>query len=118
MVKRYKVIIVVLISLLLVGFFLSIYITVNEKMPSNTVVVVTLEDKLYHSIHFDYICVAGQTAQTLTLTEALDQGYKPHQHCDDLGYFKGTRRFLFHHILSKIGIRVNSRWDKNGNWLW
>lgn len=118
MVKRYKVIIVALISLLLVGFFLSIYITVDEKMPGNTVVVVTLEDKLYHSIHFDYICVAGKTAQTMTLDEALDKGYAPHRHCDDLGYFKGTRRFLFHHILSKIGISVNSRWDKNGNWLW
>ena len=118
MMKRYKVIIVALISLLLVGFFLSIYITVDEKMPSNTVVVVTLEDKLYHSIHFDYICVAGKTAQTVTLAEALDKGYKPHRHCDDLGYFKGTRRFLFHHILSKIGISVNRRWDINGNRLW
>jgi hypothetical protein len=25
---------------------------------------------------------------------------------------------LFHHFLSKLGFPVNSRWDRNGNWLW
>jgi hypothetical protein len=54
----------------------------------------------------------------MTLGEALSKGYKPHEHDQSLGYFKGNRRFLFHHLLSKIGLQVNSRWDKNGNWLW
>jgi hypothetical protein len=87
-------------------------------MPGNAIVVVTLEDKFYHSIHFDHMCLAGKTAKTMTLSEAIDQGFKPHEHDGDLGYFKGNRRFLFHHLLSKLGIPVNSRWDKNGNWLW
>jgi len=116
--KKSKIIVVVVISLLLIGFFLSIFITVDEEMPGNAVVVVTLEDKKYHSIHFDYVCVAGKTARTMTLAEARKAGFTPHQHCRDLGYFKGNRRFLFHHLLSKLGVRVNSRWDKNGNWLW
>lgn len=116
--EKYKTISVILISLIVVSFFLSIYITVEEKIPSNALVVVTQEDKLYHSIHFDYICIAGKTAQTMKLSEAVAKGYKPDPHCQELGYFRGNRRFLFHHILSKIGIKVNSRWDKNGNWLW
>jgi hypothetical protein len=97
---------------------MSIYITVEEKIPDNAIVVVTLEDKKYHSIHFDYICLENKTAKTMTLAEAKANGFKPHQHCEDLGYFRGNRRFLFHHLLSKIGITVNSRWDGNGNWLW
>jgi len=116
--KPIKILIVILVSLIVVGFFLSIYITVDETMPDNTVVVVTQEDKLYHSIHFDHICVLGKTAKTMTLSEALEKGYKPHKHDEDLGYFRGNRRFLFHHLLSKFGFPVNSRWDKNGNWLW
>jgi hypothetical protein len=79
---------------------------------------VTLEDKTYHFIHFDHICVSGKTAKTMTLSQKMVKGYKPNDHCEDLGYFKGTRRFLFHHILSKLGITINSRWDKDGNWLW
>lgn len=116
--KNQKIAIVVLLSLIVIAFFLSIYITVDEQIPDNAIVVVTNEDKLYHSIHFDHICVAGKTAQTMSLHEALEKGYKPHQHCMDLGYFRGNRRFLFHHILSKIGVKVNGRWDKDGNWLW
>ena len=116
--EKYKIISVVLISLLVVGFFLSIYITVEEEIPGNAIVVVTKEDKIYHSIHFDHICVAGKTAKTMTLSEAVAKGYKPHGYDRALGYFKGNSRFLFHHILSTIGMQVNSRWDKNGNWLW
>lgn len=116
--EKGKIVVVILVCLVLIGFFLSIYITVDEKMPGNAVVVVTLEDKLYHSIHFDYICVAGKTAKTMTLSEALAKGYRPHKYDEDLGYFKGNRQFLFHHILGKFGFPVNSRWDKNGNWLW
>ncbi len=116
--QKYKIISVVLLSLLVVFFFFSIYITVEEKIPGNAVVVVTEEDKLYHSIHFDHMCVAGRTAKTMTLSEALSKGYKPHNHCQSLGYFQGNRRFLFHHLLSKLGVQVNSRWDQNGNWLW
>jgi len=116
--KKLKTTIVILISLFVVFFFLSIYITVEEEIPGNAVVVVTLEDKLYHSIHFDYICVEGKTANSMTLAEAVSKGFKPHQHCDDLGYFRGNRRFLFHHILSKIGLTINSRWDRDGNWQW
>ncbi|MBW1767239.1 MAG: hypothetical protein JRJ65_09350 [Deltaproteobacteria bacterium] len=116
--KKQKITSVILISLVVVGFFLSVYITLEENIPGNAVVVVTSEDKLYHSIHFDHICVAGKTANTMTLSEAEAKGYKPHTHCQDLGYFRGNRLFLFHHILSKLGIRVNSRWDRNGNWLW
>jgi hypothetical protein len=116
--RNLKISIVIAICLILASLFLSIYITVEETIPDNAVVVVTLEDKLYHSIHFDYICVSGKTAKTMTLSEALSKGYRPHQHDIDLGYFRGNRRFLFHHILSKFGIAVNSRWDKDGNWLW
>jgi hypothetical protein len=116
--KKYQILFVVLVSLVVIGFFLSIYITVEEKIPGNAIVVVTLEDKLYHSIHFDYICVKGKTAKTMRLSEALAEGYKPHEHDEELNYFIGNRRFLFHHILSKLGMRVNSRWDKDGNWLW
>ena len=113
---KLKTTIVILISLFVVCFFLSIYITVEEQIPGNAVVVVTLEDKLYHSIHFDYTCVENKTAKTMTLAEAVSKGFKPDQHCTDLGYFRGNRQFLFHHILSKIGFTVNSRWDRNGNW--
>lgn len=117
--KYQKAIIVVVISLIVIGLFLSIYITVEEKIPGNAIVVVTSENKLYHSIHFDIICVKGDTtAKTMTLSEALAKGYKPHDHDIDLGYFRGNRRFLFHHVLYKLGIDVNSRWDKDGNWLW
>jgi hypothetical protein len=116
--KKHKIVMVILISLLIVGFFLSIYISVEEDIPGNAVVVVTLEDKLYHSIHFDRICVTGLSAETMTLSRAVADGFKPHVHCQELGYFKGNRLFLFHHILSKFGVRVNSRWDQNGNWLW
>ncbi|MFC1581025.1 hypothetical protein ACFL4N_08970, partial [Thermodesulfobacteriota bacterium] len=116
--KSYKIITVIVISLIVIGFFISIYVTVDETMPGNAIVVTTKEDKRYHSIHFDHICVAGKSAQTMTLHEALAKGYKPHKHCQDLGYFRGNRRFLFHHLLSKLGITINSRWDKDGNWLW
>jgi len=116
--KRYKVLTVIIFSLLVIGFFISIYVTVDETLPDNAIVVTTKEDRRYHSIHFDHICVAGKSAQTMTLGEALAKGYKPHQHDQDLGYFRGNRRFLFHHLLSKLGITINSRWDKDGNWLW
>ncbi len=116
--KRSQIIIVVLVTLILIGFFLSIYITVQEHMPDNAVVVITQEDHLYHSIHFDYTCVAGKTARITTLKKALEMGYKPDPHCQELGYFKGNRRFLFYELISKLGIQVNSRWDKDGNWLW
>ena len=116
--KISKVIIVVVISLLLVAFFLSIYITVDEKMPGNAVVVVTLEDKHYHSIHFDYSVVAGKTAKTMLLSEAQAKGFVPDQLSIDLGYFRGNRLFLYQYILSRFGVRYNSRWDKDGNWLW
>jgi|WetSurMetagenome_2_1015567.scaffolds.fasta_scaffold11078_6 hypothetical protein len=113
-----KTIIVILICSFIVLLFLSIYITVEEKIPGNAVVVVTLEDKKYHSIHFDLICVDKKTAKTMTLSEAVAEGYQRHEYDDDLGYFKGNRQFLFHHILSKLGFSVNSRWDKDGNWMW
>ncbi len=116
--KNQQITAVIVISLIVIGFFLSIYITVEEKIPGNAVVIITVEDKLYHSIHFDHICVNGKTANTMTLSEARAEGYEPHTHDQDLGYFQGNRRFLFHHLLSKLGVRVNSRWDKNGNWLW
>jgi hypothetical protein len=116
--EKGKIIAVIVISLFVIFFFLSIYITVDEVIPGYAVVVVTKEDKLYHSIHFDYVCVANKTAQTMTLSEAEAQGYKPHKYDEDLGYFRGNRQFLFYHLLSKLGISVNSRWDKNGNWLW
>ena len=116
--KKYQIITITSISIILIAFFLSIYVTVEEKMPKNTVVVITLENKLYHSIHFDYICLVHKTAKTTTLEDALAKGYKPDPHCQSLGYFRGNTRFFFHHLLSKLGIDVNSRWDKHGNWLW
>ena len=48
--KVQKTIVVIVISLIVIGFFLSIYITVEEKIPSNAIVVDTIDDKLYHSI--------------------------------------------------------------------
>jgi hypothetical protein len=116
--KHWKIITVISISLIVVLLFLSIYITVEETIPDNALVVVTLEDKLYHSILFDNICVDGKTAQSMTLSEAIKDGYNPHEYDTELGYFRGNRRFLFHHILSKLGMNVNSRWDRDGNWLW
>ncbi|MDY6881767.1 MAG: hypothetical protein V2J25_03535 [Desulfatiglans sp.] len=116
--KKYQIVTVIVVSLVVVAFFLSIYISVEETMPDNTVVVITLEDKLYHSIHFDYLCVAGKTAKTTTLSEARSKGYKPDPHCQSLGYFRGNKRFLFHHLLAKLGIKANSRWDRYGSWLW
>jgi hypothetical protein len=92
--------------------------TVEQETPDNAVVVITVEDKLYHSIHFDYICVAGKTAKTMVLSEAKERGFKPDPHCQDLGYFRGNTLFLYQAILSKFGIQYNSRWDKDGNWLW
>lgn len=116
--KKWKIVTVISISLIIILLFLSIYITVEETIPGNAVVIVTLEDKLYHSIHFDLICVEGKTVRSETLSWAISNGYKPHDYDVELGYFKGNRRFLFHHILSKLGMNVNSRWDKDGNWLW
>ena len=116
--KTSKIITVIVISLLLVAFFLSIYITVDEEMPGNAVVVVTLEDKHYHSIHFDYSAVAGKTAKTMLLSEAKAKGFTPDQFSVDLGYFKGNTLFLYQYVLSKLGVRYNSRWDKDGNCLW
>lgn len=116
--KKFQIITVVLISLFLIGFFVSIYVTVDETMPGNALVVITEEDKLYHSIHFDYVCVSGKTAKTTTLAQATAAGYAPDPHCRELGYFRGNTRFLFHHLLSKLGFKVNGRWDSEGNWLW
>jgi hypothetical protein len=116
--KRLQIAIASVISLFLVAFFLSIYITVEEVMPENAVVVITLENKLYHSIHFDEVCLQNKTARTTTLSEAREKGFEPDPHCQDLGYFRGNRRFLFHHFLSKLGVEVPSRWDEHGNWLW
>ena len=115
--KKYQVITVATICLFLIGFFLSIYVTVEEELPANAVVVITLEDKLYHSIHFDFISVSGKTEKTTTLDESLTQGYKRSPHDENLGYFRGNRRFLFHHLLSKLGLPVNSGWDRFGNWF-
>jgi hypothetical protein len=116
--KTSKTIVVVMITLLVLFFFLSVYISVEETMPGNAIVVITEEDHLYHSIHFDHICLEGKSAKTMTLSEARARGLQPHAHDEDLGYFRGNRRFLFHDLLAAIGIQVNSRWDKNGNWLW
>jgi hypothetical protein len=116
--KTSKAVTVVLISLLLLLFFVSIYVTVEETMPGNAIVVVTEEDRYYHSIHFDHICLEGKRARTMTLAEARSAGFKPHLHDEDLGYFRGNQRFLFHDLLARLGIQVNSRWDRNGNWLW
>ena len=116
--RIYQIALVGVISLALIGFFLGIYVTVEERIPDRAVVVVTLEDKLYHSIHFDYICVAGKTAKTMKLSEAEEKGFKPDPHCHDLGYFRGNTLFLYQVILSKLGLQYASRWDKEGNWLW
>jgi hypothetical protein len=116
--KTSKIITVIVVSLFVVAFFLSIYITVDEKMPDNAVVVVTLEDKHYHSILFDYSSVAGKTAKTMSVSEATAKGFKPDQVSIDLGYFRGNTLFLYQYVLSKFGVRYNSRWDKQGNWLW
>jgi hypothetical protein len=116
--KKYQIFTATIIGLFLIAFFLSIYITVEEKIPPNAVVVTTSEDKLYHSIHFDYICLAQKTAETMTLQQATTKGYRPDPHCESLNYFRGNRRFLFYHLLSTLGLQVNSRWDKYGNWLW
>lgn len=118
MTKNQKIAVVIILSLIMVGLFMSIFITVEETIPDNAVVIVTEEDKLYHSIHVDFICVEGKTAKTMTLAEAKKLGYTPHSHDIELGYFKGNRNFLFHHILSKLGMDINSRWNANGDWLW
>ena len=117
--RNWKIITVISVSLIVVLLFLSIYITVEETIPGNALVIVTLEDKKYHSIHIDTVCVSGgKTLQSMTLSEAVAKGYTPHEYDVDLGYFRGNRRFLFHHILSKIGMNFNSRWNKDGDWLW
>lgn len=116
--KTSKIITGLLIGLFLVAFFLSIYVTVDEKIPENAVVIVTLEDKLYHSIHFDYICVADKTEKTMVLSDAKEKGFKSDPYCQDLAYFRGNTLFLYQSILSSLGIQYNSRWDKNGDWLW
>jgi len=116
--KTPKIIVAILISLLVIMFFFGIYITVDEKIPDNAVVVVTLEDKRYHSIHFDYICVAGKTAKTMVLSDAKEKGFKQDPHCQGLNYFRGNTLFLYQYILSKLGMQYNSRWDNAGDWLW
>jgi hypothetical protein len=98
--KYHKIAVVIFLSLVMIGLFMSIFITVDESPPDNTVVIVTEEDKQYHSIFGGYKCLMGKTYDI------------------DLGYFRGNRRFLFHHTLSKLGMNVNSRWDSNGDWLW
>ena len=122
MTKNKKIAVIIILCLIMVGLFVSILITVEETIPDNAIVIVTEEDKLYHSIHVDVICIGygenEKTAISMTLSEAIELGYKPHSHDIDLGYFKGNRHFLFHHVLSKLGMDVNSRWDVNGNWLW
>ncbi|RJR37262.1 MAG: hypothetical protein C4576_22990 [Desulfobacteraceae bacterium] len=116
--KTSKTITVTLITCLLLFFFFSIYITIDERMPGNAIVIVTEGDKLFHSIHFDHVCLEGKAAKTMPLSEAMAKGFHPHAHDEELGYFQGNRRFLFHDLLARAGIQVNSRWDKNGNWLW
>jgi hypothetical protein len=116
--KHHKTVVVIILSIIMIGLFMSIFITVDETPPGNAVVIVTQEDKLYHSIFGGEKCLLGKTAKTMTLSEAIKEGYKPHQYDVDLGYFRGNRRFLFYHILSKLGVNVNSRWDSNGDWLW
>jgi hypothetical protein len=118
MTKRSQIIITVIITLFLIAFFLSIYVTVEEKMPGNALIVITLENGLFHSIHFDETCVAGKKALTTSLDEALKKGALPDPHCDALNYFQGNTRFLFHDLLARIGVSVNSRWDREGNWRW
>ena len=115
--KTPKIIVVILISLLVIMFFLGIYITIDEKIPDNAVVLVTSKNKLYHSIHFDNTCYVPPMIQ-MELSEAKEKAYKPDPHCQDLGYFRGSNLFLYQYIFSKFGIRYNSRWDKDGTWLW
>ena len=119
--KNLKIATVIFITCIIIATFLSIFITVEETIPDNAIVIVTLDDKLIHSIHFDIICVAGKESheiQSMPLSEALAKGNKFHDHCVELGFFRGNNRFLFHHILAKLGVNINSRWDQNGNWLW
>ena len=118
MTKNQKIAVIIILSLMMIGLFVSIFITVEETIPDNAVVIVTEEDKFYHSIHVDIICLEGKTPKSMPLSEAKKLGYEPHSHDVDLGYFKGNRHFLFHHLLSKLGMDVNSRWDVNGDWLW
>jgi len=112
-----KIIVAALISLLLIAFFLGIYITVDEKIPDNAVVLVTSKNKLYHSIHFDNTCYVPPMIK-MELSEAKEKAYKPDPHCQDLGYFRGSNLFLYQYILSKLGMQYNSRWDNAGDWLW
>ena len=116
--KKAKIFIVIALSAAVIFFFLGIYLTVDEKIPDNAVVVVTLEDKLYHSIHFDYICVADKTLKSMPFSEAREKGFKADPHCEDLGYFRGNTLFLYQYVFSRIGLQFNSRWGKNGDWLW
>jgi hypothetical protein len=115
---RSQIIITVIVTFFLIAFFLSIYVTVEEKMPGNAVVVITPEDGLYHSIHFDQTCVADKQALATSLDEAIKKGLRPDPRCDALNYFKGNTRFLFHDLLARMGVSVNSRWDREGNWRW
>ena len=116
--KQHKIVVVIFLILIMIGLFLSIFITVEETMPDNALVIVTEEDKLYHSIFGGDVCFLGKEAKTMPLSEAVQLGYKPHSYDVELGYFRGNRRFLFHHLLSKLGMNVNSRWNSNGDWLW
>lgn len=116
--NKHKIISAIFVISLLIFFFMSIYITVEEEMPNNAVVIISLEDGLYHSIHFDFICLENKTAKTTTLADAIAEGYKPDPHCQSLGYFRGNTRFLLYQLLFKLGVEVDSRWDKYGNWLW
>ncbi len=116
--KYHKTVVVIFLSLIMIGLFMSIFITVEETIPDNAFVIITEEDKLYHSIFGGYKCLAGKTSRSVRLSEAENLGYKPHSYDEDLGYFRGNRRFLFHHMLSKLGVNVNSRWDSEGDWQW
>jgi hypothetical protein len=115
---RGKITVVVVVCLLLTAFFLGVSVTVREEIPENAMVVVTIEDKHYHAIHVDSDALAGKTAKTMPLSAARQKGFKPDPQSIDRGYFRGNRLFLYQYVLSKIGIHYNSRWDKNGNWLW
>jgi hypothetical protein len=101
--KISKIIVAILISLFLIAFFLGIYITVDEEIPDNAVVVVTLEDKRYHSIHFDYICVAAKTAKTMVVSEAKEKGFKQDPHCQDLNYLRLGYGIIADGIMMAIG---------------
>jgi hypothetical protein len=116
--KRAKITALIVLCLVLGAILTGVYITVEEQIPENALVVVTLEDKHYHSIYFDYDGVAAKTAKTMSLSEAKKQGFRPHQQSIGLGYFTGNRLFLYQYVVSKIGIQYNGRWDKNGDWLW